>query len=564
MSVELPGRLGPYLLLRHLASGGMGEVYLAHQEHHGAPRLCVVKTVRAEYAHDRVATRRFVDEARTSALLAHRNIVAVYDVGEDGGRPYIAVEYVPGRDLMAIFVAANDAGAPVPEAIGLAIAAELLDALDEVHRAVDPRSGAPLHVVHRDVSPQNVLVAFDGAVKLIDFGIARCAVRTELTHVGQLVGKLRYISPEQARGEPVGPPTDVWAACVTVCELLTGRRFWGDRRAEAVAPLLAVGARVEPPGFAALAPDVRAALEVGLDPDATQRPSASWLRDQLSAAVVERGHPDPQPEIAALLERLFAGERLREEQARVTLLHEPSVVHAAQFPEQTAYRGEPSEPARTIDERASTGGATVGMRPRALPGTQALDATPLVGVEQTPFTPAAPRPRPRRRGARWVLPAALGAAVGVTAALWLAPSPAARTPVVPHLDLVGPAAPTTATPPGPSSPAPPTPAGAATSPPAPLVEAAPAPPPVHVDPPPSTERAPIAVTRPATKATKAKKAEPKPRLFGDRVRALRECAPRPSCAAAVLGRTNDVLTLSVDELRALDGELERCLRRCEG
>ena len=118
-----PGtRLGAYEILALLGTGGMGEVYPAHQEHHGAPRLCVVKTVRAEYAHDRVATRRFVDEARTSALLAHRNIVAVYDVGEDGGRPYIAVEYVPGRDLMAIFVAANEAGAPVPEAIGLAIA----------------------------------------------------------------------------------------------------------------------------------------------------------------------------------------------------------------------------------------------------------------------------------------------------------------------------------------------------------------------------------------------------------------------------------------------------------
>src|SRR5574337_1295258 len=124
MSVELPCRLGPFTLLRHLASGGMGEVYLAHEPRDDAPRLCVVKTVRAEYASDRVAARRFVDEARTSALLAHRNIVAVYDVGEDHGTPYIAVEYVPGRDLMAIYVAAHAGGGAVPEPIALHLTAE--------------------------------------------------------------------------------------------------------------------------------------------------------------------------------------------------------------------------------------------------------------------------------------------------------------------------------------------------------------------------------------------------------------------------------------------------------
>ena len=560
MSVELPGRLGPYLLLRHLASGGMGEVYLAHDEHHGAPRLCVVKTVRTDFAHDRVATRRFVDEARTSALLSHRNIVAVYDVGDDRGRPYIAVEYVPGRDLMAIFVAAKETGAAIPEAIALHIVAELLDALDEVHRAVDPRSGAPLHVVHRDVSPQNVLVAFDGAVKLIDFGIARCAVRTELTHVGQLVGKLRYISPEQARGEPVGPPTDVWAACVTACELVTGQRFWGERRAEAIAPLLAVGARVEPPGFAGLAADVRAALGPGLEPEAEHRPSAAWLRDHLRAVVAERGLVDPTQQTAALLEHLFAGARAQEEQARTTLLHEPSVVHAAAFPEQTAYRQEPSEPALSVEERAGSDGATVGMRPGALAHTLALDAT-AEGGEQTPFTPAMPRRRPRRRQPRWVLPAAVGAAVGVTAALWLAPAPVPRTAPTPSLEPVALTTPTTSPSPSMSGALEPS-QGAVLPVVAPAAAAVPAP--AVVEKAPSVDHAPVIANRPAPKASKAKKPEPRPKLFGDRVRALRECAPRPPCATAVLRRADDVLQLSVEELRALDSELERCLRRCKG
>ncbi|MBI1945505.1 MAG: serine/threonine protein kinase [Deltaproteobacteria bacterium] len=547
MSVELPCRLGPFTLLRHLASGGMGEVYLAHEPHDGAPRLCVVKTVRAEFASDRVAARRFVDEARTSALLAHRNIVAVYDVGEDGGTPYIAVEYVPGRDLMAVYVAARAAGGAVPEAIAIYLTAELLDALDYAHQAVDPRSGAPLHVVHRDVSPQNVLVSFDGAVKLIDFGIARCAVRDELTHVGQLVGKLRYISPEQARGEPVGPATDIWAACVTACELLTGQRFWGDRRPEAVAPLLAVGAPVDPPGFGGLDVEVQVAIGAGLDVDAARRPSAAELRDRLRQLLAGRGVAEPAAHTAALLEQLFAGERQRELHARATLLHEPSVVHAAAMPDRTAYQAEASEGGATADERPGTAQATVGMRPAQRHDTLALEPTPFSTSLPTPTARLAPRRREPRARRYWLAAAAALAAGVIGIAAWSAVPRTATVPA-PLPPLVPPAGQLTMLPV--EEPAT-----------APAVASAPLTPATLAPDPQTVAAQPITNARPPHKA-KQKKPEAKPRLFGDRVRALKECEPRPRCAASVLERADDVLGLSVDELRRLDEALERCLAKC--
>ncbi|MCC7112372.1 MAG: protein kinase [Deltaproteobacteria bacterium] len=551
MAVVLPCRLGPYLLLRHLATGGMGAVYLAHEDHEGTPRLCVVKTVRNDYAGDRVAARRFVDEAHTSALLTHPNVVAVHDVGEAGGTAYIAVEYVAGRDLMAIFLAAQAAGSSVPPAVALHIIAELLDALDYVHHATDPRSGEPLHVVHRDVSPQNVLVGFDGHVKLIDFGIARSAVREELTRVGQLVGTLRYVSPEQARGEPVNGATDVWATCVTACELLTGERFWGARTAEAVAPLLAIGERVEPAGLTGLDGDIQVALRAGLNPEASQRPSAAKLRDLLRALADKRGLREPAAQTRAVMEQLFAGEEVRERQARTALLQEPTVVRAAAMPDSAVYDEGQSDPDDPEPQGSRTDHLTVGMRPFVLPDTRVLEPTP----QSAPFPPSPSRAQRRSRPkvVPWQLLVAAGgsALLVLVVGLWIASASSPRPPIPPD-EASAPSVPARA----PLAPAATTPGPA----PAELATAVLAAPPSSASVVRSTDAAPT--PRPTRKASRPKKPEARPRLFGDRVRALRECEPRPACAASVLRQAEDVTALSLDELRALDTSLERCLQRC--
>ena len=568
MALPLPAQLGPFELLRHLASGGMGDVYLAHGPAERAQALCVVKTVRPEYAHDKAALRRFVDEARTSALLAHPNVVTVLDVGESGGTAYIAVEYVAGRDLMAVMVKASRARRTLPETVALYIVTELLDALDYVHHARDPRSGVELRVVHRDVSPHNLLVGFDGAVKLIDFGIARTSLKGDLTGVGQLVGKIRYMSPEQARGEAVDGATDVWAASVVACELLTGRRYWGERSPEQVAPMLVAGAPHRPPGFDSLAPELQRWLGRALEQDPGARPRAAELRDALRAAQARRQTLGSAGETAALLDVLFAGERAHEEAARARLLEEPTVATAAALPEVTAYEEGSAGGGGGADETASRSGAlTRSMTP----------LKPLAPTRPARSATRGERAVSRRGPSVTTLVAAGAASVAVLAfALALVPRDddpvAVAAPAPRPAAVLPPPEPPVATPPSTVPPAavppaavPPAAAPPAAAPPAAVPPAAVPPaavPPAAVPPatvPPASEGPAPVERRPPRKGPRA---PAMPLLFSDRVLALRACSPRPACAAGVLRRADDVAELDVEELRELDDTLARCLSRC--
>ncbi|MBI1949265.1 MAG: protein kinase [Deltaproteobacteria bacterium] len=556
MALDLPCRLGPFELLRHLASGGMGDVYLAHGDGGASERLCVVKTVRPELATDKVSLRRFVDEARTSALLSHDNVVTVLDVGEATGTAYIAVEYVLGRDLMAVMARASRLRRPIPEPVALFIVAELLDALDYVHGACHPRTGEPLHVVHRDVSPHNLLIGFDGAVKLIDFGIARSTVRDERTQAGQLIGKVRYMSPEQARGEAVDGATDVWAACVVACELLTGRRFWGARTPEAVAPMLAAGIPHEPPAFSSLAPELQRLLARGLEQDHTRRPRAGELRDGLRA-VQERHHRvGSRAETAALLEVLFAGELEGERAAHDQVLREPTMASAAAWPEHTAFE-EHSELDDDLGTASRSESATRSLTPAA-PLEQTRRARSARGV-----APSGERRRPPLVGvvAAAATGVALAAGLAGLAAARLTRAPEERRPQVvevaplPPLAVEPVVAPVAAAPPvtpPPAEPPPVTPLPATVP---PVTAPTVARPPEEQPPatPPAVDRRPPRRTPKATAI---------PLLFSDRVDALRACSPRPACAASVLRRADLVAELDVEELRDLDDALLRCLSRC--
>ncbi|OGQ18539.1 MAG: hypothetical protein A2138_25375, partial [Deltaproteobacteria bacterium RBG_16_71_12] len=404
MALDLPHRLGPFELLRHLASGGMGEVYLAHALDDARERVCVVKTVRPELANDKASLRRFVDEARTSALLSHDNVVTVLDVGEAEGTAFIAVEYVAGRDLMAVMARASRQRRPIPEPVALFVVTELLDALAYVHGASDPRTGAPLRVVHRDVSPHNVLISFAGEVKLIDFGIARSTVRDDRTQVGQLVGKVRYMAPEQARGEAVDGAVDVWAACVVACELLTGRRFWGGRSPEAVAPMLAAGIPHEPPGFSSLSPELQRLFARGLEQNPALRPRAGELRDSLRAVQARHHRVGSRAETAALLDVLFAGEIGTERAAHELVVREPTVASAAAWPEHTAY-----EEHSGIDSDEETASRS-SVPTRSLPPVVPLEATRQARRPRTAHVSHLSG-KHRRRTLPLVLTAAAGALV---------------------------------------------------------------------------------------------------------------------------------------------------------
>ncbi len=232
MLFDLPSgtRLGgKYELLRKLATGGMAEIYLARTSGAaGFEKLVVIKRILPTVADDPNFVQMFLDEARLAARLRHPNIADVYEVGEDDGAPFFAMEFLHGQDIRAIRFAAHARKEALPLSISLAIVYGTASALDYAHELPGP-DGAPLHLVHRDVSASNVLVSYEGAVKLIDFGIARASSRRHQTQVGTLKGKIPYMSPEQCRGERLDRRSDLFSLGVVMYELTTGRRpFVGE------------------------------------------------------------------------------------------------------------------------------------------------------------------------------------------------------------------------------------------------------------------------------------------------------------------------------------------------
>jgi serine/threonine-protein kinase len=233
--------LGRYRLIERIASGGMGEVYRGVDVGWGGvERPVAVKLIAPELARypDFVAT--FIDEAKLSFLLCHRNVVQVRDIGLADDTYFIAMEWVDGADLGTLIKKmASGPRQPLPMRFAVAIAAEAARGLDYAHRATDV-SGAPLHLVHRDVSPTNLLVSYEGEVKVTDFGIARWRMKQTVSMPGALKGKVGYMAPEQARGEEVDARADVWALGVVLYEMLTGRNpFLGGTDVETLTRLRA-------------------------------------------------------------------------------------------------------------------------------------------------------------------------------------------------------------------------------------------------------------------------------------------------------------------------------------
>ena len=214
-----PGqRLGRYELLQRLAVGGMAEVYLAYASGPGDFRKVVaIKRMLPQHALDPQLLRMFLDEARLMARLSHPNVPQVTDV-DDGEVPYFVMEYIHGTDLRGIL---NAAGGALPIEIALMIGTAIAAGLHHAHEQRGT-GGQPLEIVHRDVSPSNVLVSFDGGVKVTDFGVAKWAEQKSFTHQGQLKGKFAHMSPEQCRGESLDRRSDVFALGTLIYEMTTG------------------------------------------------------------------------------------------------------------------------------------------------------------------------------------------------------------------------------------------------------------------------------------------------------------------------------------------------------
>ncbi len=224
-----PIPFGKYYLLDRINIGGMAEVWRAKTfGESGFEKLVAIKRILPNIAEDEEFITMFIDEAKITVQLTHANIAQVFDLGRIGESYFIAMEYVAGRDLRAIFDRGRKRGEPAPIALTCYAIAKMCEGLDYAHRKRDA-AGRDLHIVHRDVSPQNCLISYEGEVKVIDFGIAKAANKATKTQAGILKGKFGYMSPEQVRGLPLDQRSDVFAAGIVLYEMLTGERlFTGD------------------------------------------------------------------------------------------------------------------------------------------------------------------------------------------------------------------------------------------------------------------------------------------------------------------------------------------------
>ncbi len=215
---------GKYQLLKKIATGGMAEVWLARQIGiEGFQRSIVVKRILPHLADDKEFVQMFLNEAKIAARFNHPNIAQIYDLGEVNGTYFIAMEYIHGEDLGRLMRKAWSTGQWIARPLAIRIVAECCAGLSYAHSKNDEQ-GRPLKVVHRDISPQNILVSFDGSVKLVDFGIAKAADQASLTKSGAIKGKFAYMSPEQAAGKALDHRSDIFAIGLVLYELLTGVR----------------------------------------------------------------------------------------------------------------------------------------------------------------------------------------------------------------------------------------------------------------------------------------------------------------------------------------------------
>jgi serine/threonine protein kinase/tetratricopeptide (TPR) repeat protein len=223
-----PQVFGKYVLLRPMARGGMGELFLAAAgETGGFEKLCVVKKVLTDL-DDGGVRRRFLDEAKVVVRLNHANLVQVFDAGRVVDDYYLAMELVEGKDLRGVWNRCAQLHRRIPVDFAIFVAREMCRALDYVHDAMS------LDLVHRDISPPNIMVSYHGQIKVTDFGLATHAIKQELTNPGVVFGRYSYLSPEQARGLPADRRTDIYASGIVLWEMLTGRQLFPADRHQAI------------------------------------------------------------------------------------------------------------------------------------------------------------------------------------------------------------------------------------------------------------------------------------------------------------------------------------------
>ena len=411
----LPRAFGPYLLVRSLAKGGMGEVFFARSGTvQGFEKHCVIKTLRPHLTDDREYVARFIDEARVVVQLNHKNVCQVFDVGLVGERYYLAMELIAGQDVRTLADAVLHKGKAFPPALALHIVTEILEALDYAHRKLDV-AGQPLHLVHRDISPQNVMISYEGEVKLIDFGLAASSVKLEKTSPNLVMGKLAYMSVEQIRGDAVNRSADLFATAVMLTELLLGERYYAGLTPHETWTTAAQGHH-RPARYVELDDEMRGILDRALHVDKHARyPDGLALRQALMDWRAKQGLWADGPALRKLMQEIFSEailehHRLLQDTARLVRPTAPSLaqeqsrslLRSGGEAELTLSQSFPADLEPLLPTPPSTLSGSVGTS-GALP-----TAVGEVSLTVTPATSSMLAPRPVTEATGAVLTAAFG------------------------------------------------------------------------------------------------------------------------------------------------------------
>ncbi len=241
-------KFGGYTLIEQIGIGGMAEVFLARRSSvAGFEKDIVIKRIRPHLTAQRSFVDMFLGEAKLAAQLTHPHIVQIYDLGRIEDSYFIAMEYIAGQDMSAIIPKIKERGVPFPIEYALKIGSSVCEALHYAHNHKD-HHGQPLHIVHRDVSPENIRIAWTGAVKILDFGIAKAATQVHETKAGEIKGKLCYMSPEQVLGKEVDCRSDIFALGCVLYEALTGFRLYSGNSDLDIMNQI-VDSRIYPPSY---------------------------------------------------------------------------------------------------------------------------------------------------------------------------------------------------------------------------------------------------------------------------------------------------------------------------
>jgi serine/threonine-protein kinase len=345
----------------------MGEIFLARLEGaQGFEKLCVIKKILPHLAKDTDFVDRFIDEARILVKLSHGNIAQVLDMGLHDGAPYIALEFVDGKDLRRVVARAQERSLQLPVSFSLYVATRLLDALAYAHRKKGD-DGKELNLVHRDISPQNILISYEGEVKVIDFGLAKSTLSATRTHPSIVLGKFLYMSPEQARHQKVDRRSDLYAVGLCLYELIAGKGPFdginpGELMAVVANPKIASLSQAEPLCPPALSEVVMKALA----PDPAQRfQTAEELRGRLLSILLELD-PTAGPETATrFMTEAFAGEYQTERKMLADLQAQARELTDETAPEEETMQPIPAKATREVP--TSLPALTLDAMPAAVP-----------------------------------------------------------------------------------------------------------------------------------------------------------------------------------------------------